>query len=85
LIYKNNSESAIGYTCYMDTILRASSFKNLNKKILIPFNTDIKTKKLLIKKGFSLFKTFEENLNIKEQAKKYRIRYFLLNKKVKKV
>ncbi len=85
LKYKNNYEAAIGYTCYMDTILRASSFQNTNKKILIPFNTDIKTKKSLIKKGYSLFKNFEENKDLKEQSKKYGIKYFLLNKKVKKL
>ena len=85
LRYEKNSEAAIGYTCYMDTILRASSFENTNKKILVPFYTDDKTKKNLIKKGFSLFKVFEDNLDLKLQSKKYGINYFLLNKKVRKV
>ena len=35
LKYENNYEAAIGYTCYMDTIIRASSFENKNKIILI--------------------------------------------------
>ena len=78
-------ETAIGYTCYMDTIIRASSFISKNKKILIPFNTDTKTKNLLIKKGFSLFKTFEENINFKIESKKFGIKYFLLKKTIKKV
>ncbi len=85
LKYENHSETAIGYTCYMDTILRASSFDNKNKKILIPFDTDNKTKKLLIKKGFSLFKTFEEKNDIKIQSKKFGIKYFLYKKTIKRV
>ena len=85
LRYENNFETAIGYTCYMDTILRASSFENSNKKILVPFNIDQKTKKLLIKRGFSLFKTFVEHEDLKKQSKKFGIEYFLLNKKVKRI
>ena len=85
LEYGNNSETAIGYTCYMDTILRASSFKNKNKKILIPFKTEEKTKNKLIKMGFSLFKVFEDDLDLKIESKKFGIKYFLFNKKVKKV
>ena len=84
LKYENNSETAIGYTCYMDTILRASSFENKNKKILIPFNTDAKTKKLLISKGFALFKTFDNNTNLRIQSKKFGIKYFLSKKIVKR-
>ncbi len=83
LKYEKNSENAIGYTCYMDTILRASSFANNNNKILIPFDTDNKTKNTLIKKGFTIFKNFEDNIDLKLQSKKYGIRYFLLGKKVK--
>ena len=85
LKYENNSETAIGYTCYMDTIIRASSFENKNKKILIPFNTDNKTKKLLIKKGFALFKTFDDNIDLKSQTKKFGIKYFFQNKKVMRI
>ncbi len=85
LKYGNNSETAIGYTCYMDTILRASSFENKNKIILIPFDTDKKTKNKLIKKGFSLFKTFDEKISLKNQTKKFGLKYFLSNKTVKKI
>ncbi len=85
LKYGKNSEEATGYTCYMDTILRASSFENKNKMILVPFNINDKLKKILIKKGFSLFKTFEEKSDLKLQSKKFGIKYFLLNKTVKRV
>ena len=43
--YEKNLETAIGYTCYMDTILNSSSFDNKIKKILIPFNTQDKKNK----------------------------------------
>ncbi len=85
LKYETHSETAIGYTCYMDTILRASSFENKNKKILIPFDTSDKMKKSLIKNGFSLFKTFDENINLKLEAKKFGIQYYLVNNKEKKI
>ncbi len=83
--YEKNLETAIGYTCYMDTVLRASSFDNKIKKILIPFNTDEKTKNFLIKKGFTIFKIFENNIDMKTQSKKFGIKYFLINKKVKRL
>ena len=85
LKYGTNSETAIGYTCYMDSILRASSFKNKNKTILIPFNTDNKIKKMLINKGYSLFKSFEYNNDLKSETKKFGIKYFLSKKIIKKV
>ncbi len=85
LKYENHSETAIGYTCYMDTILRASSFENKNKTILIPFNTEDKIKKMLKKKGYSVFKTFDENLDLKLQSKKFGIKYFLLNKVIRRL
>tara|TARA_B100001287_G_C22675636_1_gene527489 strand:+ start:1379 stop:2494 length:1116 start_codon:yes stop_codon:yes gene_type:complete len=83
--YKDTIETAIGYTCYMDTILRASSFTNKNKKILIPFQTDKKTQSLLIKRGYTLFKNFDGNNNLKIQTKKFGIKYYLQNKIVKKI
>ena len=42
-------ESAVGFTCFMDTVLRASSFENNSKKILIPFDTKDNIKKNLRK------------------------------------
>ena len=84
LKYGTNSETAIGYTCYMDSILRASSFQNKNKTILIPFNTDNKMKKMLINKGYRLFKSFKSNNNLKLETKTFGIKYFLSNKIIKK-
>ena len=85
LKYGSNSETAIGYTCYMDTILRSSFLTNQNKKILIEFNTTDKIKQKLINKGYSLFKTFEDNSDIKKEAKKFGIKYYLMNNIVKQI
>ena len=85
LKYGKNYETAIGYTCYMDTILRSSSIKNTNKKILIPFNTNNKIRQKLINKGFNLFKSFEDNSDMKKESKKFGIKYYLLNNVVKKI
>ena len=69
----------------MDTILRASSFENKNKQILIPFNTSTKTKDYLIQKGYSIFKSFDDNIDLRIQSKNFGIKYYLLNQKVKKI
>ena len=37
---KNLNETATGFTCFMDTIIRASSFENVSNKILILFDTE---------------------------------------------
>jgi len=82
---KNNTETATGFTCFMDTVLRASSFENIAKKILLPFNTDKKMKNNLIKKGFVLFSIFQETSDIKRDAKKFNCNYFLKNNLIKKI
>ena len=69
----------------MDTILRSSSLINQNKKIVIAFDTSDKIKKKLINKGSSLFKTFEDNIDVKKEAKKFGIKYYLINNIVKQI
>ena len=69
----------------MDTILRSSSLINQNKKILIAFNTTDKIKQKLINKGYSLVKTFEDNIDIKKEAKRFKIKYYLINNIVKQI
>ncbi len=85
LKYGTNSETAIGYTCYMDTILRSSSLINKNKSILIAFNTNEKIKQKLIHKGYSLFKSFEDDIDLKKEAKKFGIKYYLMKNIVKQI
>ncbi len=81
----NNNETATGFTCFMDTVLRASSFENLAKKILLPFDTNKKIKNDLIKKGYILFSIFEESSDMKSDAKKFNCNYFLKNNNIKKI
>ncbi len=81
----NLNETATGFTCFMDTIIRASSFENVSKKILIPFDTDDNLKNKLTSEGYILFSIFEKNENIKNQAKNYRCNYYLENMKVKSI
>ena len=69
----------------MDTILRSSSLINNNKKILISFNASNKIKQKLLNKGYSLFKSFEDDSDIKKEAKKFGIKYYLMNNIVKQI
>ena len=75
-------ENSTGFTCYMDTIIRASSFKEKIKKILIPFNTSEKSKKELINKGFVVETFFGDGNQIKNIALKKKIEFCLINKQV---
>ena len=81
----DNKEIAVGFTCFMDTILRASSFNNISKKILIPFETDKDIKDSLIKKNFIIYSFFEKNFDKIKVAKKYSCSHYLENNKIKKI
>ena len=80
-----NEEAAIGFTCFMDSVLRASSFENKSKKIMIPFKTSDLIKKNLIKKNYILYSFFENNSDIRKLAKKYSCTHIYTNKKIKKI
>ena len=69
----------------MDTVIRASSFENISKKILIPFDTDDILKNKLINEGYVLFSIFENYNNIKNEAKDYGCHYYLEDMKVKSI
>ena len=86
-LIENNkfNETATGFTCFMDSIIRASSFENVSKKILIPYNTKENIKNMLRNKGYVLFSIFEENKKIKNKAKHYECRYYLENNKIKSI
>ena len=79
----NNDSLATGFTCYMDTILRASSAKIIKKKIIIPFDTSDLHINKLIKKKFS-FVRYTGNLKItKKLAKDHNCQYCLDNNSIK--
>ena len=85
-IQSNNlNETATGFTCYMDTVIRASSFENISKKILIPYGTNASVKNKLKKNGYKLFTVFDDYKSLKNKAKYYGCKYYLDNKKVKSV
>ncbi len=84
---KNDSmqESAVGFTCFMDTVLRASSFDNLSKKILIPFDTKEIIKKNLINKNFIINSFFGNISDIRSFAKKNNCTHIYDKNKIKKI
>ncbi len=67
---KLREEPAVGFTCFMDTVLRASSFENSSKKILVPFQIKDKIRNNLIKKNFIVFSFFGNISDISKVAKK---------------
>ena len=81
----NRNDVGTGFTCYMDTILRASSIKIEEKKILIPFDSLKTIIKDLIKKKYSVVKHQEKNKISKKIAKAQRCQYYLDKNIVKKV
>ncbi len=82
---KETEESAVGFTCFMDTVLRASSFENNKKKILIPFETvdDIKIK--LRKKNFIIYSFLGDVSDIRASAKNNLCTHIYENNKIKKI
>ncbi len=82
---KNKEESAVGFTCFMDTVLRASSFENNSKKILVPFDINDKIKQNLINKNYVVFTFFGEISDITKFAKKFFCTHIYINKKIKKI
>ena len=74
-----------GFTCYMDTILRASSIKIFEKKILIPFDTSKMTINDLIKRKYSIVKYLGKNKVLKKTAKDHRCQFYLQNNSIKKI
>ena len=67
---------ATGFTCYMDSILRASSLKFIEKKIMIPLNTSKKKINQLIKKGLSLYKNTNNSIITKKLSKQHKLSIF---------
>ena len=81
----NTEESAVGFTCFMDTVLRASSFENSKKKILIPFETDDDTRIKLRKKKYIIYSFLGGTSDIKLSAKKNLCTHIYENNKIKKI
>jgi len=85
-IKKNSTEeSAVGFTCFMDTVLRASSFENSKKKILIPFETDDYTRNKLKKKKYIIYSFLEDTSDIRLIAKNNLCTHIYENNKIIKI
>ncbi len=82
---KLREEAAVGFTCFMDTVLRASSFENSSKKILVPYEIKDNIKKNLIKKNFIVFSFFGDISDITKSAKKYCCSHIYKNKRIIKI
>jgi ATP phosphoribosyltransferase regulatory subunit len=80
-----NEETAVGFTCFMDTVLRASSFENLSKKILLPFDTEEIIKKKLIKNNFIIFSYFDNEVDMRLLAKNNFCTHIYENNRIKKI
>ena len=84
----NNSdkaEKATGFTCYMDTILRASSNIEKPNKIMLPFTTYNEKKSELIKQGFILETYFGDLKNIKQTAIEKKCQSYLVDDQIIKL
>ena len=85
--FKNSNKVniATGFTCYMDSILRASSAKLVQNKIILPFDTSKKKIKELIKKKYSLYR-YTGSLEInKKLAIDLNCQFYLQNNSVKSI
>jgi len=84
-INSNNEENATGFTCYMDTILRASSNIEKTNKIMIPFDILNNKKKELIKQGFIIDTFFGDLNNIRNMAIKKNCQSYLIDDQIIKL
>ena len=80
-----SQESAVGFTCFMDTVLRASSFENSAKKILIPFGTKDEIKNKLIKKNYIIYSFFGDTSDIRLFANQNFCTHIYENNKIIKI
>jgi len=81
----NDQEVATGFTCYMDSILRASSLKFSQKNIIVPFNTSHKKIQDLIKKKYIVIKNINGSKITKKLAKEQNCQFFLLKNSLVKL
>ena len=82
LTNKTIAEHSTGFTCFMDTIIRASSIKEKINKILIPYDTSISRKKELIDMGYIIETFFGESEYVKKFAAQKNIYKYLENNKI---
>lgn len=79
----DKKESATGFTCYMDTIIRASSETKLIKKIMVNSTIKKEIKDGLIKKGYVVCTHFNKDDQIKKIAFENNCNFYFQNNTVK--
>ena len=80
-----NGENAVGFTCYMDTIIRASTYKLNPKRIIVHFKVSETKIGQLIKKGFIIERFFGLKENLVSEAKRKKCNYILIKNIIKKI
>jgi len=63
--------------------LRASSLKQIKKKIMIEFKLSEAKKKQLIKQGYIIVTHFGDEKNIKKKAREQNCQFYLSNNNIK--
>jgi len=79
----DKKENATGFTCYMDTILRASSYKATTKKIMTNSGLSKIKKKKLIEKGYIILTHFDDVKYTKNRAIEQNCQYYFYNDNIK--
>ena len=85
LTNNRNGEFATGFTCYMDTILRASSYTLKQNRILVPFDTNKTQIQKLINKNFIIERSLNSVEKLSVVAKTKNCTHFFSNGKIKKI
>ena len=78
----DEKNTATGFTCYMDSILRATSLKLTKKKVIVPFDFPKTKSKDLIKKGYSLVRNTTGAEITKKLAKDQNCQFYFANNSV---
>ena len=78
-----NKNDATGFTCYMDTILRASSLVIIQKKILVPFKVSKSKIKELLEKNYAIVKYTGDQDITKKLSKDLNCEFYLENNSIK--
>ena len=81
----NNDEKATGFTCYMDTILRASSNIEKTNKVMVPFDILNNKKNELLTHGFVIETFFGDLNNIRKMAIKKNCQSYLIDDQIIKL
>ncbi len=80
-----NDENAVGFSIYLDSLLKisATNTKNNSKRILLPEDTTYKQAKDLRDKGWLTVILFQETQSILDDAERHRCEYVFFNKEPK--